>query len=171
LQIAPQTQYQIARLGPAGQTGLLALVVAAVLAVSALMPARNAIETLNADIARAQHLPQGVTQQSVPHLVQTLPTRAQIPAVIGVVVEQAKAAGVPLDSGHYAYSAPKSGEVARYALEFPVKAGYPNIRDFINRTLTAVPAAGLEGLHVERKAVGDTVVNADIRFVIFVRGE
>ena len=34
-----------------------------------------------------------------------------------------------------------------------------------------VPAAGLGKLHVERKAVGDQVVNANIGFVVFVRSE
>jgi len=168
----PQTQYQLARIGPAGQTGLAALVAAAVIAVSVLVPARNAIQTLSADLARAQQQPHtAATLQGVPRLVASLPTREQIPAVIGLVFEQAQKAGVPLDTGHYAFSPAKSGALARYEIEFPVKAGYPNVRDFINRTLTAIPAAGLDKLHVERKAVGDAVVSADIRFVIFVRGE
>jgi hypothetical protein len=78
---------------------------------------------------------------------------------------------VPLDTGHYVYSPAKAGAIARYDLEFPVKASYPDIRVFINRTLTAVPAAALGKLHVERKAVGDQVVSADIGFVVFVRSE
>jgi hypothetical protein len=91
--------------------------------------------------------------------------------VIGQIFIQAKEAGVPLDTGHYVYSPAKAGAIARYDLEFPVKASYPDIRGFINRTLTAVPAAALGKLHVERKAVGDQVVNADIGFVVFVRSE
>ena len=35
----------------------------------------------------------------------------------------------------------------------------------------AVPAASLEKLRFERKAVGEQVVNADVGFVVFVRGE
>lgn len=170
--VVPQSQYQLARIGPAGQMGLAALVAAAVIAVSVLIPARNAIHTLSADIAQAQHQAHTAgTLQGIPGFVAALPTRSQIPAVLGVVVEQASKAGVTLDNGHYEFSPAKAGGVARYELEFPVKASYPNIRDFINRTLTAVPAAGLDKLHVERKAVGDTVVSADVRFVIFVRGE
>src|SRR5256885_17255571 len=84
---------------------------------------------------------------------------------------QAKEAGVSLDKGHYLYVPAKSGTIARYELEFPVKAGYPEIRSFINRTLGAVPAVALSKLHVERKAVADPLVNADIGFVVFVRSE
>ena len=171
-QLVPHLQYQIMRLGTAGQAGLAALVGALAVAIGALVPAYHALQMLNVDIARAQH-PSAVNniEQAIPHLVASLPTRAQIPALIGQVVMQAKEAGVSLDKGHYLYVPPKSGAIARYELEFPVKAGYPEIRSFINRTLGAVPAVGLSKLHVERKAVADPMVNADIGFVVFVRSE
>lgn len=171
-QLVPQAQYQIARLGPAGQAGLTALVAALIIAASTLLPARHALEGLSADLARLQH-PSAArsADQAIPQLVASFPTRAQIPAVIGQVVSEAKEAGVSLDKGQYLYVPPKSGAIARYELEFPVKASYPQIRTFINRTLTAVPAASLNKLHVERKAVGDQMVNADIGFVVFVRSE
>src|SRR5207302_1393893 len=81
-----------------------------------------------------------------PRLVESLPTRNQIPAVIGLIYAQAKEAGVPLDTGHYVFSPPKASALARYDLDFPVKASYPDIRKFINHTLTAVPAAALAKL-------------------------
>jgi len=171
-QLGPQLQYQIARLGPAGQVGLAGLVAALVFAASALLPARHALEALSANIARAQHPSAAFTaDQAAPRLVESLPTRNQIPAVIGLIYGKAKEAGVTLDTGHYVYSPPKAGALARYDLDFPVKAGYPDIRNFINHTLTAVPSAALAKLHVERKTVGDPVVNADIGFVVFVRSE
>jgi len=89
--------------------------------------------------------------------------------VIGLIFTQAKQAGVALETGHYVYVAPKGGALAHYELEFPVKAGYPDIRGFIDHTLSAVPAAALGKLRFERKAVGDAVVGADIVFVVFVR--
>jgi hypothetical protein len=172
-QVVPHVQYQLSRLGPAGQAGLAALVAAVVVVAAALVPARNAIETLQGDILRAQQAPHSAArdEDGLSRVVSNLPTRAQIPAIVGLVFQQAQAAGVPLDSGHYAFTAAKAGSVARYELEFPVKAGYPEIRNFINQTLAAVPAAGLQKLHIERKAVGETQVNADVRFVIFVRSE
>ena len=112
-----------------------------------------------------------VSDVSVGKVVAELPTRQQMPAVVGLVLEQARAANVQLDNGHYSYSAPKGGTIGRYELEFPVKADYPSVRNFINRTLSAVPAAGLDKLHIERKVVGDATVSADIRFVVFVRAQ
>jgi hypothetical protein len=171
-QLVPRLQYQVMRLGPAGQAGLAVIVAAVVFAATTLLPARHALDVLGADIARAQHpaiAPGG--DQAVPQLVESLPTRSQMPTVIGLMYTQAKASNVSLDVGHYSYSQAKAGSLARYQVEFPVKAGYPDIRNFINKTLTAVPAAALAKLHVERKTVGDQTVNADIAFVVFVRSE
>ena len=112
-QLVPHLQYQIMRLGTAGQAGLAALVGALAVAIGALVPAYHALQMLNVDIARAQH-PSAVNniEQAIPHLVASLPTRAQIPALIGQVVTQAKEAGVSLDKGHYLYVPPKSGAIA-----------------------------------------------------------
>ena len=92
-----------------------------------------------------------------------------MPTVIGQMFAEAKASGVSLDTGHYVYTAAKGGAIARYELEFPVKASYPDIRKFIDRTLATVPAAALGKLRLERKAVGDAIVAADVVFVVFVR--
>jgi hypothetical protein len=172
--IVPHAQYQLTRLGALGMTGLTAMLAAVVIGLGALIPGQNAIRALDADIARAkQHHPSSevTPEEGVGRLVAALPTRGQIPAVIGLVLQQAQQAGVPLDVGHYAFVPAKSGGVGRYELEFPVHASYPQVRDFINRTLTAIPAAGLDKLRIERKTVADQAVNADVRFVVFVRGE
>jgi hypothetical protein len=171
-QLLPQLQYQINRLGMAGQAGLVAFAAAAVLAVVALVPAHNGLLGLQDALVRAQHPAAAVgLEEAVPHLVASLPTRAQMPAVIGQMLAQAQAAGVALDKGRYAYEPPKAGTIGRYEVEFPVSAGYPAIRSFVNGTLTAVPAAALDKLRLERKAVGEQNVNADIGFIVFVRGE
>ena len=171
-QVVPQVQYRITQLGVAGQAGLAALVAAAVIVFSVLLPARQALHRLDAELLRAAHAPsETALQQAVPRLMNALPTRAQMPGVVGQVFAQAQAAGVSLDSGKYVYAPGRGTSIGRYELEFPVKARYVNIRTFIDRTLSAVPAASLDKLHIERKAVGDAVVNAEIGFVVFVRGE
>lgn len=169
-QLWPQVHYRITRLGVAGQTGLAALAAAAVVAMAALIPAHHTLETLNADLARALH-PAAIAgvEQAAPRLLASLPTRAQVPGVLGQIFATGKAAGVVIDSGRYLYAPPKRGTIGRYELVFPVKAGYPAIRTFIDRTLTLVPAVAVDKLRVERKAVGDAAVTAEIGFVVFVR--
>lgn len=169
--VVPYLQYRLARLGATGQMGLATLGAAAIIAVTVLLPGQRALQTMSEELARARHAPAPPSvAQVAPRLLASLPTRSQVPGVIGKVYAEAKAAGVSLDTGHYLYTPPKGQTIARYDLEFPVKAGYPDIRSFIDRTLAAVPAAALGKLRVERKAVGDAVVMADIDFVLFVRG-
>jgi hypothetical protein len=100
----------------------------------------------------------------------SLPTREQVPALLGVVLAQATDAGVVLEQGRYSFTPATSNRLARYTFEFPVKANYGNIRTFIDKSLAALPALGLDKLHVERKNVGDMVVSADVGFVIYLRG-
>jgi hypothetical protein len=165
--------YRIGRVGPAGVAGLLTTTAAVVIALVGLVSVHNASDSLTAQISRLQHHPNAAPriEDSLEKVITTLPTRDQMPAVIGKVLQQAGLAGVALERGHYAYSPPKTGSVGRYELKFPLKAQYPNVRDFINRTLTEVPSAGLNKLRIERKAVGDALVNADVEFVVFVRSE
>ncbi len=165
----PAGTYYVTRLGPAGVSGLTALVAAIIIGTTAVLAAHSTADDLTAKIAAVQHQHVTVTpEQELARVVTTLPGRERMPVIVGEVLQQATAAGVPLSAGHYSYSPPTSGRVARYELEFPVTAEYPKVRDFINRTLTEVPYATLDKLHIERKVVGDATVKADVRFVVFV---
>jgi hypothetical protein len=165
----PAGTYYVTRLGPAGVSGLTALVAALIIGATVVLAAHSATDDLTAKIAAVQHQHATATpEQELARVVTTLPGRERMPAIVNEVLQQATAAGVPLSAGHYSYSPPTSGRVARYELDFPVQAEYPKVRDFINRTLQEVPYATLDKLHIERKVVGDAVVKADVRFVVFV---
>jgi hypothetical protein len=136
-----------------------------------VLPARQSVVTLRNELTKAGHsLPSAKPEQSPQQFAATLPTREQVPALLGQVLVQATDAGIALDQGRYTYSPATSNRLARYTFEFPVKADYGNIRTFIDKSLAAIPALGLDKLHVERKNVADTVVSADVGFVIYLRG-
>jgi hypothetical protein len=172
LRALPQVRYQLMRVGPAGLTGIAVLVAAAVAAIILLLPAHQSILALRAELTKSGHALPGAVQpeRSPQQFAAALPTRAQIPALVGVVLVQATDAGIVLEQGKYTYSPATSSRLARYSFEFPIKADYGNIRNFINKSLAAIPALGLDKLHVERKNVGDTLVSADVGFVIYLRG-
>jgi len=168
----PQVRYQLMRVGPAGLSGMAALIAAAVVAIALILPAHQSILALRAELTKAGHVDNAPLQpeSSPQQFAAALPTRAQIPAVLGVVLVQATDSGIVLEQGKYTFSPATSGRLARYTFEFPVKADYGNIRTFINKSLTAIPALGLDKLRVERKNVGDTMVSAEVAFVIYMRG-
>jgi hypothetical protein len=167
--MVPAGAYYVTRLGPSGVTGIAALVAAVVIGLTALLGTRSASEDLLSRISAVQlHHAAPTPEQELARVVTTLPPRERMPQIVGEVLQQATAAGVPLGTGHYSFSPASAGRVARYELEFPVTADYPQVRDFINRTLQKVPYATLDKLHIERKAIGDGTVKADVRFVVFV---
>ncbi|HEY4969755.1 MAG TPA: hypothetical protein VII35_07605 [Steroidobacteraceae bacterium] len=167
----PQAGYQLMRVGPAGLTGIGVLLAAAVAALALLLPAHQSLLALRHQLTRTSHAtPTSRTEQSPQQFAASLPTREQIPALLGVVLGQATDAGIVLEQGRYTFTPATVSRLARYTFEFPVKASYTNIRAFIDKSLVAVPALGLDKLHVERKNVGDMVVSADVGFVIYMRG-
>ena len=172
MRVVPQLQYQVLRLGAAGLGGIGALFAAAVVALSLWLPAQRSAAVLNSELAAPESLRDtaGSPGNAGGRVYAVLPTRLQIPAVLGLVLAQAKKSGIALDQGHYGYEPPKPGSLGRYSFEFPVKAPYPNVRDFINGTLTAIPAAGLDKLNIKRKSIGEATIDADIRFIVYVRG-
>jgi hypothetical protein len=98
-----------------------------------------------------------------------LPSRAEIPQVLSQIYQQASDAGVEIARGNYELTMMRSGSLARYQFTFPLKAPYPRIRTFIDKTLLTVPAAAIDSLRLERKNIGDESVNAELRFTVFVK--
>jgi hypothetical protein len=169
--LVPHARYQLGRFGPAGIVGVVASAASALITALALVSLQAVNDDLKSQILRAQHRHATTTtpEQGVMRMVEQFPTRAQMPVVLGQVLQQAQAAGIELAKGQYSYRPATPSELGRYELDFPVTGQYPAIRDFINRILTNVPAAGLHKLIIQRKVVGDPQVNADVHFIIFVR--
>jgi len=168
----PLARYRLMRLGWPGLSGLVMTAGALAAAIFLLLPAHRSITDLSAQLAQSARAAPLVAkpEQSLHQFASSLPTRDQVPAVLGVLVAQAAAAGVALDQGRYSFSPPTTNRLGRYLMEFPVKGDYANVRNFIDRSLKEVPALGLDKLHVERKNVGDMAVSADVGFVIYLRG-
>lgn len=159
-----------------GGLGVALLVGSAVLWLSTVQPlARDAaqLETeLAAFDAAARTGTGGVSspRSELEILLGRLPTPAELPAMMALVVAEADAAGLELGSGKYEMTSNRAGQLARYHLSLPVRGTYPQVRQFIDGSLAALPALALEGLRLERGSVGDKVIDADLRFSVVVRG-
>ena len=104
-------------------------------------------------------------------VLSALPSRGEAPEIVAKIVEEARASGVELPRGQYEYVPARDGVAASYRMTFPVHATYPQLREFMDRTLVAMPAVAVEGMRIERKAVGDEGVDAELKFSAFVRSE
>jgi hypothetical protein len=165
--------FHLNRLGNSGVTGLGVALVSAIFVATAIVPQYRQVGELHRELALTQQRPvaDATPQQRMSQFVQNLPARGELPKVAGQIFAIAAAAKVSLDKGRYELAPLKSGHLARYRMSFPIKGSYTSIRQFLDATLSALPAVSIEGLRIERKTVSDQFVDADVRLNVFVRSE
>jgi hypothetical protein len=167
-----ESAYQLRRIGTLGVTGMVAVVLAATLFLAQNLPQGAAVATLKSQLVRLAPLAKGATAPVSGGLIlAALPPRGEAPGIVGKIIEQARASGVDLPRGQYEYVPARDGVAARYRMTFPLHARYPKLRDFMERTLVALPAVAVEGLRIERKNVGDDSVDAELKLAAYVRSE
>ncbi len=166
----PRLFWSVQRTGRLGLSGMTLLAASLVLLVSTHLPLARQVRDLNLQLtsvrAQSATAPAPVSDHGATVLGK-LPMRAQMPALLGVLLQQADAAHLSLDVGKYESTALKSGGVMSYQISFPVTGAYPQVRQFIDATLTALPAVAISELSLTRKAIGDGAVEAQIRLTVF----
>ena len=169
---APLAVWHVGRTGRSGLVGLGLVMASAVFFFSTHGQIANEAASLQADLAKAKSHAAVVAplaneaQQTLRHL----PARADMPALLGVLLQQADAAKLTLDTGKYEAAASKSGDITRYRVSFPVTGPYPQVRQFIDAVLVALPAVSISELNIERKTIADGNVEARLRLTFYTRG-
>ena len=167
-----QTLYQARRLGMAALAGIATVVMAATLFIANNLPQGAAVAALKSQLAHLVPVAKGAAVAPVlGSMLAALPPRAEAPEIVAKILEEARASGVELPRGQYEYVPARDGVAARYRMTFPVHASYPQLREFMDRTLVALPAVAVEGLRIERKSVGDDDVDAELKLSAYVRSD
>jgi hypothetical protein len=96
------------------------------------------------------------------------PPVEKLPDQLELVYALARAAKLELLQGEYRLEKPPVG-LAFYRITLPLRGTYAQIRQFVGATLKSMPAASLEALRFERKKVGDTRIEAQIRLTVYFR--
>ena len=168
----PRISWQVGRTGRPGLVGLGLVAASALFFFSTHVKVANEAAALRAELVtaeqRAAAAPHAVLSDAT-RALRNLPRRADMPALLGVLLKQADEARLTLDTGKYEMSATRTGDIMRYKVSFPVTGPYPQVRQFIDATLVALPAVAISDLALERKAIGDGLVEAQIRLTVFTR--
>jgi hypothetical protein len=90
-----------------------------------------------------------------------------VPALLRQLFRTATQAKLAVDTGRYELSTTKGSGVVRYQVAFPVTGPYPQIREFIDTTLATMPQVALSGLLLDRRAISDGDVEAQIRMTFY----
>ena len=174
--IVPYARYGAQKIGPAGIVGLSLCIFSIVAFLSANGPLRESIATQESALegARVAAGNQRVSRDrndpaaDVRQLVSQLPSRNDLPQILGQIVTVAAAAGLSLERGSYEFTTTESGSISRYQLDLPVRGSYPQVRQFVENTLATVPVVALESMRVERNDVSNQSISAELQFAVLV---
>ncbi|KVC49701.1 hypothetical protein WS58_06625 [Burkholderia pseudomultivorans] len=97
------------------------------------------------------------------------PRASQSADDIAAIFEQARDSHLTLGSAEYQMTTESGGRFERYQVLLPVKDQYGAIRHFLASVLNHVPNAALQEIHVERPAVGSSILDARVRFELVYR--
>jgi hypothetical protein len=168
----PRAAWSISRTGRPGLVGLALLFGAALFVVATHRQVVAEVEALRTDLATAQARAREasadrVAAASAP-LPTALPARADMPAILRQLYEEATRAQLSVETAKYV-ATPGSAGVVRYQISFPVTGPYPQIRAFIDETLAKMPAVALSDLSLERKSIADGSVEAQLGLTVYTR--
>jgi Tfp pilus assembly protein PilO len=111
---------------------------------------------------------QTTPQQQLAVFLKRFPSEAEMAGAVGSLNAAAKRQGVHLNQAELKFSIEPSGLLARYSIVLPVKADYRALRGFIREAMRELPGLAMEELNLRRSDAKSTVLEAQLRFVLFV---
>lgn len=96
----------------------------------------------------------------------------QAPAALQAVRHMHRSAaehGVVLASGEYRLVPEPGGRLQRYQITLPAEGSYPDLRAWMADVLNELPSMALDDISLKRNAVGETQVQARVRWSFYLR--
>jgi hypothetical protein len=87
---------------------------------------------------------------------------------VGKIATIAKREGLVLQQAEYKAERDKTGRLTRFQMHLPLKGEYQTIRRFLSALHAEMPTVSLEQVQFERQKVGDPLVDARVRLVIYL---
>jgi hypothetical protein len=144
----------------------------------ALLPGMSARIVQEArDVARARRAPKPVpvvssstlAAQRLAAFYAALGDAGHTEQIVTQLFDAATQTGVVLDKIEYKPAMDAPGRFETYTIVLPVKGDYPSLRRFCEKVLLAVPYAALDDMRFKRTSANDHVVEASLRFTVFLR--
>jgi Tfp pilus assembly protein PilO len=165
-------------LGWPGAIGAGGLALCLALYFSAVQPAQQRLDTartgassMHERIARAgQALNDGArpVDEQLAAFYRIFPSEHDATDWIGKIAAIAERGGLSLQQAEYKADRDKTGKLIRLQMSMPLSGEYQQIRKFLSGLCAEIPIVSLEQVQFDRQKVGDPLVDAKVRLVIFL---
>ncbi|WP_157979288.1 type 4a pilus biogenesis protein PilO [Rhodoferax ferrireducens] len=166
------------QLGRPGAIGAGGLVMCLALYFSIVQPAQQRLDTvrlsvssLHGQTAQARR----ATKEGARPLDEQLaafygifPSEHDATDWVGKIAVIAQRDGLNLQQAEYKAERDKTGKLTRFQMSLPLKGEYQTIRRFLSDLRAEIPIVSLEQVQFERQKVGDPLVDAKVRLVIYL---
>lgn len=172
-------RYAAAHVSPLPLITLL-LVAASLIAQVLLLPGRDAaIEQAERELVRAERAlrraamadeAQGQRpEEARSSLLDRFQSEAQRNATLGRLLDIASEQGLQIPNGDYRLVAAKGGPLERYVLTLPVRGHFLSIRRYVAAVRAEFADLAVDDVTLRRENVATNEVEAQLRFIVFVR--
>lgn len=159
-----------------GLAGLILLAVAGALVLAVSRPLLDRLQQLEQE-ARALSAKTAGPGAKTPPPTQGgqlagfyafFPSTPALPDMLARMQRAARDNGLTLERGEYRMVRDAAFALARYQMTLPVRGSYAQVRGFVNDVLDSVPAAALDEMTLKREDVAEPVLEARVRFTLFL---
>jgi Tfp pilus assembly protein PilO len=166
------------QLGWPGAVAAALLAMGVALYFSTILPAQESLDRARLSagsqherIARAgRALNDGARplDQQLAEFYRIFPSEQDSADWVGKIAAIAERDGLTLLQADYKAERDKTGKLTRFQMSLPLRGEYQKIRRFLADLRADIPIVSLEQVQFERQKVGDPLVDAKIRLVIFL---
>lgn len=167
------------RLGWPGIVGVGFAVYAAMFFATAVVPAQTRLEQLRQQVAAGEALVAELAREGggdaqspasrLDRFYAFFPPQDTAAAWLEKIYAAAGKQTLGLQTGEYRFVPDAGGKLGRYEITLPVKGPYVQVRKFIADVLNEIPVAALEDVRIRRDTIGNDVVEAKIKFALYLR--
>ncbi|MCB1886824.1 MAG: type 4a pilus biogenesis protein PilO [Rhodocyclaceae bacterium] len=167
---------QLHRAGVPGVVGLALSACAAVASLTALVPAKRALEEarLALDSARQQlHRTDARTkpvtlEEQLARFYAHFPDREAAPELLERVYDAADLNGLQVARADYTVAEDRHVGLVSYQVLVPLSGHYGQIRGFVDEVLQAIPTLAVDELDFSRERISESRVDARVRLNLYM---
>jgi len=173
------TRHYVGALGWPGAVAMLLFVMSAAICFFLVKPVQDRVVALQRE-AKNLRLPLQATSpkqktlnpaEQLAEFYRFFPRQDSASDGMAMLYNAAAEQNLILEQGEYRLMHDRDDKLTRYEVVLPVKGGYVQLRKFIAQALADVPSLSLDGITFSRQKIGDAVVDAQLRFTLYLGEE